>query len=161
MFDEASGRDTGIISSELISRDKVDSSKLDSEKINLIIQSVKENTNNDSEKMFSSLEKLLLTYDRVNPQTLVLIIKKIDFNNQVEQSTFDVILSELKMNQEIDSNILIKSLNGLIYNDSMFNGSELSLDAVVETLFSQFEKIEQNKHSEQEQFGLPHNIISV
>ncbi len=162
VFDDAAGND-GQLTSSLAQtlQSETKSQKPTTEQINLIIQNVKESTDNESEKVFSSLEQLLLSYDRIDPQTLASIIKKIDFNNQIEQSTLDRILSELKENQEIDTSILVKSLNGIIYNDSMFNGSELNLEAVTKTLFSKFEKSGQNEHSEQEQFGLPYSIISV
>jgi hypothetical protein len=158
VFDDASGNDAELTSSLAQSETTRHPT---TEQINLILQSVNESTENESEKIFSSLEQLLLSYDKIDPQTLSSIIKKTDFNNQIDQSTLDGILSELKENQEIDSSILVKSLNGLIYNDSMFNGSELNLEAVTITLFSKFEKTKQNERSEQEQFGLPYSIISA
>lgn len=163
VFDEASGKDIEIIQTERAQKitTQNESDNLDSEKINLLVQNVKENTRNESEKMFSSLEQLLLTYDAIDPSTLALIIKKIDFSNQIEQSTLENLLSELKPNQKISSNVLIKSINGLIYNDSMFNGSELDLKAITDTLFSKYEKITDEDLPNEKQFDVPHQIISL
>ncbi len=163
VFDEASGKDIEIIQTERAQKitTQNESDNLDSEKINLLVQNVKENTHNESEKMFSSLEQILLTYDAIDPSTLALIIKKIDFSNQIEQSTLENLLSELKPNQKISSNVLIKSINGLIYNDSMFNGSELDLKAITDTLFSKYEKITDEDLPNEEQFDVVHQIISL
>lgn len=163
VFDEASGKDIEIIQTERAQKitTQNESDNLDSEKINLLVQNVKENTHNESEKMFSSLEQILLTYDAIDPSTLALIIKKIDFSNQIEQSTLENLLSELKPNQKISSNVLVKSINGLIYNDSMFNGSELDLKAITDTLFSKYEKITNEDLPNEEQFDVVHQIISL
>ena len=65
VFDDAAGNDdelTSIFAQSLPSETRSHPSP---EQINLIIQNVKENTDNESEKIFSSLEQLLLSYERI------------------------------------------------------------------------------------------------
>lgn len=161
VFSDVSAKNSEILEAD-ISQSSVgiplNQNQPDSEKINLIIQKTKERSSNESEIVFSTLENLILSYDEITPQTLKTIITKVDFNNQVNPSELEKTISSIKPNQKINSKILVNSLYGVLYNDSMFYGSELDLNAIATELFNKFEKISHNEKFDESKIDFTKDI---
>ena len=83
------------------------------------------------------------------------------FNNQIKPETIKNILANLDLNQNVDSMVLADALNGLIYNDEMFNGAELDIDAVAVALFNEFEQNDVGGQLNPDEVPLWPKIIAV
>lgn len=161
VFSDVSAKNSEILEAS-ISKSSMDfqlyQNHPDSEKINLIIQNSKERSSNYSEIVFSTLENLILSYDEITPQTLKTIITKVDFNNQINPSELEKIISTIKPNQKITSKIFVNSLYATLYNDSMFHGSEVDLNAIANELFNKFEKINHNEKFDESKIDFTKDI---
>jgi hypothetical protein len=67
-------------------------------------------------------------------------MQKIDLNNQIQPGTIQDLLDNIDPDQQVDSDVLADALNGLIYNNEVFDGSELDVDALAGALFGEFEE---------------------
>jgi len=110
------------------------------ERMDAILAKLGANENIDSETIFSILETLLLSYEKIDPQTLAVILEKIDLNNQISPDTIQNILDNLEPDQHVDSTVLADTLNGFIYNYEMFHGVELDIESIAVGLFDEFEQ---------------------
>lgn len=159
VFSDVSAKNSEILEASISSMDfQLYQNQPDSEKINLIIQKSKERSSNDSEIVFFTLENLILSYDEITPQTLKTLITKVDFNNQINLSELEKTISTIKPNQKISSKILVNSLYATLYNDSMFHGSELDLNAIANELFNKFEKINHNEKFDESKIDFTKDI---
>ena len=125
--------------------------ELDLERIDGIIQKMQANQNIDSESIFSILESLLLSYEQIDPQTLSTIIQLIDLNNQIDSQTLDYLLQNINSETQVDSNELVSALDGFVYDNQGFSGTDIDYESLALALFSAYEdeNLGQNLGSEE------------
>lgn len=93
----------------------------------------------DSEMIFSELESELLNHKQINSKELFAVIQKIDFNDQINEEKIHQKLQFLNSEQSLRTDILVNRLNQLIYNEQMFIGPDLNLNAVAIELLDEFD----------------------